>query len=250
MMSLGSRPRRRTSTASRPTLDATSALRPSSAGTMLEPIGLMPRTSKAMAIVFAVNWPPHAPAPGLATFSSSARSSSLICPGGVLADRLEDLLDRHVLAVEAARVDRAAVEHHAGDVEARERHDGAGIVLSQPLMQTMRVEEVAARDELDRVGDDLAADEAEVFIPLVPIVTPSEIATVLSSIGVPPASRMPSLTFAASARGEVAGHRLDPGVGDADDRLAPAPRRRSRCRAGRRARRRARGPRSGRGSGA
>ena len=39
-----------------------------------------------------------------------------------------------------------------------------------------------------------------VFIPLVPIVIPSEIATVLSSIGVPPAARMPSLTFAASAR--------------------------------------------------
>ena len=39
-----------------------------------------------------------------------------------------------------------------------------------------------------------------VFIPLVPIVIPSEIAIVLNSIGVPPASRMPSLTFAASAR--------------------------------------------------
>jgi hypothetical protein len=37
-------------------------------------------------------------------------------------------------------------------------------------------------------------------MPVVPIVMPSEIATVLSSIGVPPASRMPSLTFADSAR--------------------------------------------------
>ena len=33
-----------------------------------------------MAIVLAVNWPPHAPAPGLATDSSSAKSSSLIRP--------------------------------------------------------------------------------------------------------------------------------------------------------------------------
>ena len=41
---------------------------------------------------------------------------------------------------------------------------------------------------------------SEVFIPLVPIVIPSEIAIVLSSIGVPPAARTPSLTFAASAR--------------------------------------------------
>ncbi len=76
----------------------------------------------------------------------------------------------------------------------------AGIVLSQPLMHDEAVEEVAARDELDRVGDDLAARRASVFIPLVPIVMPSEIAMVLSSIGVPPAARMPSLTFAASAR--------------------------------------------------
>ena len=37
-------------------------------------------TSKAIAIVLAVNWPPHAPAPGLATASSSARSSSVMRP--------------------------------------------------------------------------------------------------------------------------------------------------------------------------
>ena len=37
-------------------------------------------------------------------------------------------------------------------------------------------------------------------MPRVPIVMPSEIATVLNSIGVPPAARMPSLTLAASAR--------------------------------------------------
>ena len=37
-------------------------------------------------------------------------------------------------------------------------------------------------------------------MPEVPIVMPSEIAMVLNSIGVPPASRMPSLTLAASAR--------------------------------------------------
>ena len=43
-------------------------------------------------------------------------------------------------------------------------------------------------------------ETSDVFIPEVPIVMPSEIAMVLNSIGVPPASRMPSLTFAASAR--------------------------------------------------
>jgi hypothetical protein len=37
-------------------------------------------------------------------------------------------------------------------------------------------------------------------MPWVPIVTPSETATVLNSIGVPPAARTPSLTFSATAR--------------------------------------------------
>ena len=41
---------------------------------------------------------------------------------------------------------------------------------------------------------------SDVFIPLVPIVMPSEIAIVLNSIGVPPAALMPSLTCLASAR--------------------------------------------------
>ena len=39
-----------------------------------------------------------------------------------------------------------------------------------------------------------------VFIPCVPIVMPSEMEMVLNSIGVPPASRMPSLTFSARRR--------------------------------------------------
>ena len=61
---------------------------------------------------------------------------------------------------------------------------------------------------------------SEVFIPWVPIVIPSEIETVLSSIGVPPASLMPSLTFSARLPVVVvAGHRLDPGVRNADDGL-------------------------------
>ena len=38
----------------------------------------------ALAIVFAVNWPPHAPAPGHATFSSSSSSASSIFPTACL----------------------------------------------------------------------------------------------------------------------------------------------------------------------
>ena len=80
MTSLGFSPRRRTSTASRPTSTATSALLASTAGTIAEPTGEMPRTSNAMAIVLAVNCPPQAPAPGLAATSISRSSSSVILP--------------------------------------------------------------------------------------------------------------------------------------------------------------------------
>ena len=41
---------------------------------------------------------------------------------------------------------------------------------------------------------------SEVFMPSVPIVTPSLTAIVLNSIGVPPAARMPALTNSASRR--------------------------------------------------
>jgi len=48
--------------------------------TILEFIGLSPRKSSAVDIVFAVNWPPQAPAPGQTTVSSSCRSSADIFP--------------------------------------------------------------------------------------------------------------------------------------------------------------------------
>ncbi len=41
---------------------------------------------------------------------------------------------------------------------------------------------------------------SEARIPSVPIVMPSEIETVLNSIGVPPAARMPALTCTARSR--------------------------------------------------
>ena len=61
---------------------------------------------------------------------------------------------------------------------------------------------------------------SEAFMPSVPMVTPSLTEMVLNSMGVPPAARMPCLDLHRQvALVEVAGHRLDPLRGDADDGL-------------------------------
>ena len=71
---------RSAASANRPASRATSDLSPFIAGTIAEPIGEIPITSNAQAIVLAVNCPPHAPAPGLAHPSSSSSSSSDMSP--------------------------------------------------------------------------------------------------------------------------------------------------------------------------
>ena len=50
------------------------------AGISFSPGELTPRKSSTVAMVLAVNWPPHAPAPGQATLSSACTSLSLIVP--------------------------------------------------------------------------------------------------------------------------------------------------------------------------
>ena len=113
-----------------------------------------------IAIVLAVNWPPHAPAPGHAALSISYSSSRRDLAGPVRADRLEHGDDRRVaLALVGARVDRAVVEDEPRDVEAAQRHR-ARPGSSCRSRRGRRPRRAGGRgDELDRVGDDLAADE-------------------------------------------------------------------------------------------
>ena len=61
---------------------------------------------------------------------------------------------------------------------------------------------------------------SEALMPSVPIVMPSEIDTVLNSIGVPPARADAVFDVHGQiAQVKVAGTDFDPGVGDADERL-------------------------------
>ena len=78
--SRGLRPLRTRAITRVPASRATSAFFGSFAGTLPLPSAAMPRNSLAIAIVFAVNCPPQAPAPGHASASSRHRSSSVIVP--------------------------------------------------------------------------------------------------------------------------------------------------------------------------
>ena len=94
-----------------------------------------------------------------------------------------------------------------------------GMVLSQATSATMPSNMCprATNSIESAIRSRLTSDA---FMPSVPMVTPSLMAMVLNSMGVPPAARMPALTCVGQlAQVEIARHGLDPRVGDADDGL-------------------------------
>ena len=78
---------------------------------------------------------------------------------GVSAHGLENVLDVHVPAVVLAGHDGAAVHEDAGYVEASQGHHAAGHILVAAGDGDEAVHALAEGDQLDGVGDDLAADE-------------------------------------------------------------------------------------------
>ena len=60
-------------------------------------------------MVLAVNWPPQEPADGTGDAFELVQILVVDLAGGMGADGLEDVLHRHVAAVEAAGQDRAAI---------------------------------------------------------------------------------------------------------------------------------------------
>jgi len=72
---------------------------------------------------------------------------------------LEDILDGEVAIVEPPRLDGAAVEDEPGDVHPAERHGSRGDGLVTADDEDEAVEAVAARDQLDGVGNELARDQ-------------------------------------------------------------------------------------------
>jgi len=75
------------------------------------------------------------------------------------AHRLENVLDCQIAVAEMAGRDGAAVEREAGNIKPGKRHDHARIGLIAARKTDERVEMIAARDQLDGIGNDFAADE-------------------------------------------------------------------------------------------
>ena len=80
------------------------------------------------------------------------------------ADALEDILNCNVDfstigAVQLARCNRAAIEHHAGNIQPAQRHDDSRHILVAAADAHQAVEEIAARHQLNRVCDHFAADQ-------------------------------------------------------------------------------------------
>ncbi len=136
------------------------------------------------------------------------------------ADGLEDRDDGRVAdALVRARIDRAVVEDHARPIEATQGHRRARDRLVAADQADDAVEQVAAHDELDRVGDDLAADQRGLHA------LGAHRHAVADRHGVELHGRAAGRTdavldvFRQPALVVVARHGLDPGRADADQRL-------------------------------
>ena len=110
-------------------------------------------------MVLAVNWPPQEPAEGQATHSSSCRSSSLILP--TLCAPTASKTSPTVTSLPRKRPGRIEPPYMKtdGHVEPHHRHHQPGQRLVAAGEADQRVVAMAAHRELDRVGDDLAADQ-------------------------------------------------------------------------------------------
>ncbi len=121
--------------------------------------------------------------------------------------------------LQLAGSDRAAVKHHAGNIEPAERHDDAGHVLVAAADAHEPVEEIAARDEFDGVGDHLARNQRSLHA------LRAHGDAVGDGDGVELHRRAAGLANAFLqrlgnfAQMHIAGTDLGPGIGDADDGL-------------------------------
>ena len=134
------------------------------------------------------------------------------------ADGFEHVLNGDVAAVRSVPAQSIRRrEATPGNIEPGERHRRARDRLVTADQDDEGIERLPrATSSIESAMTSRLTSDAR--MPGEPIVMPSEIDTVLNSIGVPPAARMPALTRSASSRRWIVARAdLDPGVGDADE---------------------------------
>jgi hypothetical protein len=63
------------------------------------------------------------------------------------------------MPLELAGRDRAAIKNQPGDIQPRQGHDAAGNSFVAPDQHHQGIEEIAPRDQLNRIGNNFAADQ-------------------------------------------------------------------------------------------
>ncbi len=138
--------------------------------------------------------------------------------GGMFPYGFEDVLNRHVMPLEPSWHDGAAVEHQRRHIEPGQGHDGAGNRLVAPGERHDGIEQMAAHDEFDRIGDDLAADQRR-FHAFRAHRNAVRNGDRVELDRRPPRGSDPSLhTLRQTAQVEIARHDFNPGVRDTDER--------------------------------
>src|SRR4029077_11404546 len=77
----------------------------------------------------------------------------------VLADSFVNILNRDGVTLKLARGNGAAIENKAWNIKASQGHHAAGDGLIAADQDDQSVEEIAAGDQLDGIGDDFTADQ-------------------------------------------------------------------------------------------
>ncbi len=77
----------------------------------------------------------------------------------MLADRFKDILNRHIVSLKLPRHNRPAIQHERRHVQPGKGHDRTGDRLIAARQRDDRIKQMSARDEFNRIGDDLTADE-------------------------------------------------------------------------------------------
>ena len=122
-------------------------------------------------------------------------------------------------AVQLARRDRSAVQHHAGNIETTQSHDDAGHIFVAAADADKSVEKIAAGDQFDRVGDHLARNQRSLHT------LRAHRDAVGNGDGVELHRRTAGFSnaflqrFSNFAQVHITGSDFGPGIGDADDRL-------------------------------